>query len=96
MSKAKLIELIKMSDHDLEYAIADFTLPEGGLDAFRMILTQALKEQDRDTRHGCAVSIVNLFAIHLDHDGVFCVPFVMQDSAQQSCINYQDKDLKRL
>lgn len=36
MSKAKLIELIKMNDHDLEYAIADFTLPEGGLDEFRM------------------------------------------------------------
>lgn len=54
---------------------------------FKNICRNALKEQDRDTRHGCADAIITRA------NGHQCV---QTDTAHGLCINYQDKDLAKL
>ena len=91
MSKAKLIGLIKGSQEDVYDFFAETPTYE-----VQNILRLALKDQDRDTRHGCAISVSKLSVRHLDHDGDFCVPLIRQKVAQQVCLNYQDKSLEGL
>lgn len=80
MSKAKLIELIKASDFDLTYWLA-----ETPVDEVRETLRIALKEQDRDTRHGCAGDCESI--VCGDHLKIIAISFA------KICTNYQDKDL---
>ena len=77
MSKKQVLELINMNDRDLMKTIQYY-----GPKETRYMLIAALKEQDRDTRHGCAEAINLEVNFNLDPDRV--------------CINYQDKDLKGL
>ena len=83
MSKAKLIELIKMDDADLNFWLEDVSTKDA-----RELFRQALKEQDRDTRHGCAEACEN--AITADH---LCL---IGSVFSEVCINYQNKDLEGL
>ena len=87
MSKARLIELLKMNDYDLEYAIFDFILPDDGIREFRKLIFNALKDVEQDTKNGCALKI------HTDQPGEHGP---LLNMAQCSCLNYQDKDLAGL
>ena len=82
MSKAKLIQLIKASDFDLTY-----WLVETPVDEVRETLRIALKEQDRDTRHGCAEVIDNMCPSIEETDSL-----IDSHQAESRCINYKDKD----
>jgi len=77
MSKKKIIELIKMPD----LCVREWAIRTPGKE-IKEIFIQALKDQDRDTRHGCADAVL--------HASPIC------EYAHTACINYRDKDLKGL
>ena len=85
MSKAELIELIKLDDYDLKDWL--YTV---GVDEARGVFINALKEQDRDTRHGCAGAVINSDVICETPAGNDAI---LVDDAHAACLNYQDKDL---
>jgi hypothetical protein len=82
MSKAKLIELIKLDHRDLMVKLNDMSRFGEDVIEFQNILRQALKDQDRDTRHGCAEMMLN------QPQGK-----INWAVARQRCLNYKDKDL---
>ena len=82
MSKAELIELIKLDDYDLKDWL--YTV---GVDEAREIFIQAMKDVEQDTKNGCASKI------HTDRPDDL---HPILNLAQCSCLNYQDKDLAGL
>ena len=82
MSKAKLIKLINFSDSELSFWLEEVPTSEA-----RKLFRLALKEQDRDTRHGCAEAVAML---NID----LASPII--NDAHDACMNYQDKELAEL
>ena len=82
MSKAKLIKLIKANDDDLYEWLGNVDLDEA-----REVFIQALKDQDSDTRHGCADALI----LYTKTSGV-----VSKIDAHAACMTYQDKGLAGL
>ena len=82
MSKTKLIELIKLDHRDLMVKLNDMSRFGEDVVELQNILRQALKDQDRDTRHGCAETMLN------QPQGK-----INWAVARQRCLNYRDKDL---
>ena len=92
MSKAKLIELIKGNQEDVYDFFAETPTYE-----VQNILRQALKDQDRDTRHGCANAVSKMDDhARIDTSLGTSAGVILKGKAHNSCINYQDKDLEGL
>lgn len=91
MSKAKLIELIKMDRRDLMVKLNEISRFGEDVIEFQNILRQALKDQDRDTRHGCAERIDGMIAWIWEANAL-----IYQYQASSFCTNYKDKDLEGL
>jgi len=81
MSKKKIIELIKMPD----LCVREWAIRTPGKE-IKEIFIQALKDQDLDTRHGCAEAVNTAL---IDGGG-------LNIAAHAYCMNYQDKDLEGL
>lgn len=84
MSKEKLIELTNASDFDLTYWLA-----ETPVDEVRKTFIMALKEQSRDTRHGCAEECLKKGP---QADNLTIIP----EACHDICMNYRDKSLDYL
>lgn len=54
MSKEYLLNLLKMPHHELNIELEIISISD-----FKNHVRMALKEQDRDTRHACAESVIN-------------------------------------
>ena len=85
MSKAKLIELIKASDFDLTYWLAETPINE-----VRKVFAHAIKDVEKDTKEGCGKASKQFSEWYFD--GLRG----MVNKAQEACLNYQDKDLEEL
>ena len=85
MSKAKLIELIKMDGLVFwNYFLGTPT------HEVQQLLLQALKDVEQDTKWGCAEAISSHI---VSSGGVILKDICLTNMAQCSCLNYQDKDL---
>lgn len=84
MSKSKLIELIKMDDKVLSFWLENVQTKEA-----RELFRQALKEQDRDTRHVCAAKCHDLAISAFSDDTGSSIGF----DCKLACKDYQYKDL---
>ena len=82
MSKKYLLELINMSEDEL-----DVELMSVKTDDFRENLRIGLKDQDRDTRHACAEAVMSC-------DTAMGYGAVLKDEAHRACIN--TRNLKEL
>ena len=88
MSKAKLISFIK-ADEETAGEILCGIIEREGYKGLQRVVLLGLKEQDRDTRHGCAEECV-VKGPKEDHLSIISKAF------HDVCMNYKDKKLSKI